>query len=79
MRAKVAGVVLVTCGLMGVVAMTAAPATTQVAMRDKGGHDHNHDDGHGKHGWCIAERESVVGPVCIDVHDVDVLSDILNT
>ncbi|HEV3365732.1 MAG TPA: hypothetical protein VG795_16640 [Acidimicrobiia bacterium] len=77
MRAKVAGVVLVASGLFGAVAMTTAPATFQVAARgdhhDNGGHD-DHDKG-----WCIAERESVVGPVCLDVHDVDILSDILNT
>lgn len=78
MRAKVAGVVLVTSGLFGVVAMTAAPATFQVAARGdqdpEGGADHGNNDG-----WCIAQRESVVGPVCVDIHDVDVLSDILNT
>jgi hypothetical protein len=76
MRAKVAGVVLVVSGLFGAVAMTAAPATFQVASR---GGDHAHDDGHNSDGWCIAQRESVVGPVCVDIHDVDVLSDILNT
>ncbi|MEW6472553.1 MAG: hypothetical protein AB1679_09790 [Actinomycetota bacterium] len=77
MRAKVAGVVLVASGLFGAVAMTAAPATFQVAARG-GGHDHAEGD-HGQEGWCIAQRESVVGPVCVDIHDVDVLSDILNT
>lgn len=78
MRAKVAGVVLVASGLFGAVAMTAAPATFQVAAR--GGHDHaDGDHGSGNDGWCIAQRESVVGPVCVDIHDVDVLSDILNT
>jgi hypothetical protein len=77
MRAKVAGVVLVTSGLFGAVAMTAAPATFQVAAR--GDHAHDDHDGHNSDGWCIAQRESVVGPVCVDIHDVDVLSDILNT
>jgi len=78
MRAKVAGVVLVASGLFGAVAMTAAPATFQVAARG----DHDHPEGghdHDNEGWCIAQRESVVGPVCVDIHDVDVLSDILNT
>jgi hypothetical protein len=77
MRAKVAGVVLVATGLFGVVAMTAAPATFQVAAR--GGHDHAENGHDGNEGWCIAQRESVIGPVCVDIHDVDVLSDILNT
>lgn len=78
MRAKVAGVVLVASGLFGAVAMTAAPATFQVAAR--GGH-HDGDDhhGNGNDGWCIAHEETVVGPVCVDIHDVDVVSDILNT
>jgi hypothetical protein len=79
MRAKVAGVVLVVSGLFGAVAMTAAPTTfQQVANRGGGDHaEHGHDEG--SDGWCIAERESVVGPVCVDIHDVDVVSDILNT
>jgi hypothetical protein len=79
MRAKVAGVVLVASGLFGAVAMTAAPATFQAASRgDHHDHPKGGDDHDGK-GWCIAHRESVVGPTCVDVHDVDVLSDILNT
>lgn len=57
--------------------MTAAPATFQVAAR--GGHDHAENGHDGNEGWCIAQRESVIGPVCVDIHDVDVLSDILNT
>lgn len=73
MRAKVAGVVLVVSGLFGAVAMTAAPAS-QVAARG-GGH---HDDGHGRAGdRCVAEREVLIGPVCVTVNDV--LSDILTT
>lgn len=77
MRAKVAGVVLVVSGLFGAVAMTAAPATFQVAARGGGGHaEHDADS---RDGWCVAQRESVVGPVCVDIRDVDVLSDILNT
>ena len=79
MRAKVAGVVLVASGLFGAVAITAAPATVQLAARG-GDHDHGDDHhGHGNDGWCIAHEETVVGPVCLDVHDVDVVSDILNT
>jgi hypothetical protein len=74
MRAKVAGVVLVASGLFGAVAMTAAPATFQVAARD----GHNGDHEHGRAGdRCVAEREVLIGPVCVTVNDV--LSDILTT
>ncbi len=75
MRAKVAGVVLVTAGLLGAVALTAAPATTtQLANRGGGGHDHGHGAGGDR---CVAEREALIGPVCVSVHDVPI--DILAT
>jgi hypothetical protein len=70
MRAKVIGVVLVTAGLFGAVGMT-SPAS-QLASR---GH-HDHHDGHGGD-RCVAEREVLIGPVCVTVNDV--LSDILTT
>lgn len=77
MRAKVASVVLVTSGLLGAVALPAAFGTPglQVADRGSGGHGGGHDDD----AECIAEDEVVVGPVCVEVEDVDVLSDILAT
>ena len=74
MRAKVIGVVLVTAGLFGAVGMVASPATLQVAAR--GGH-HDHHDGHGGGDRCVAQREVLIGPVCVTVNDV--LSDILTT
>jgi hypothetical protein len=71
MRAKVTGVVLVASGLFGALAMSAAPAT-QLASR--GHNDHEH----GRAGdRCVAEREVLIGPVCVTVNDV--LSDILTT
>ena len=70
MRAKVIGVVLVTSGLLGAVGMT-SPAS-QLASR---GHDGHHDGRAGDR--CVAEREVLVGPVCVTVNDV--LSDILTT
>jgi hypothetical protein len=40
------------------------------------GHDHGDDHGHGVHGdRCVAEGDTLVGPVCVTVNDV--LSDIL--
>jgi len=79
MRAKVSAVVIVIFGLLGAVAIAAAPvARTQVAgsvqPADRGhGQDHDSNDA----GECIAEDEVVVGPVCVEVDDV--ISDILST
>lgn len=71
MRAKVIGVVLVTAGLFGMVGMT-SPAS-QLASRGQGGQR----DGHGGGDRCVAQREVLIGPVCVTVNDV--LSDILTT
>jgi hypothetical protein len=71
MRAKVAGVVLVTSGLLGALAVS-APGGALLASR--GGADH-HDGRAGDR--CVAEREVLIGPVCVTVNDV--LSDILTT
>jgi hypothetical protein len=71
MRAKVIGVVLVTAGLCGMVGMT-SPAS-QLASRGHGGHH----DWHGGGDRCVAQREVLIGPVCVTVNDV--LSDILTT
>jgi hypothetical protein len=70
MRAKVIGVVFVTAGLFGAVGMTSP------ALASRGGHDH-HGDGHGGGDRCVAQREVLIGPVCVTVNDV--LSDILTT
>jgi hypothetical protein len=69
MRAKVTAVVFVAAGLLGTLAVS-APGVTQLANRGHGGADH------GRYGdRCVAEREVLVGPVCVTVNDV--LSDIL--
>jgi hypothetical protein len=69
MRAKVTGVVLVAAGLLGALAVS-APGTAQLASRGGGA---NHDGRAGDR--CVAEREVLVGPVCVTVNDV--LSNIL--
>jgi hypothetical protein len=74
MRAKVASVVLVTSGLLGALAVPFGASGSLVADRGNGGHGGHDDDAE-----CIAEDEVVVGPVCVEVEDVDVLSDILAT
>jgi len=69
MRAKVTGVVFVAAGLLGALAVS-APGVSQLASRGHGGADR------GRAGdRCVAEREVLVGPVCVTVNDV--LSDIL--
>lgn len=73
MRAKVASVVFVTSGLLGALAL---PGATAFQVADRGNGDHG---GHDDDAECIAEDEVVVGPVCVEVEDVDVLSDILAT
>lgn len=71
MRAKVVSVALVIFGLFGAVAM-AAP-TGQAEMASRGGESHSDDAS-----WCIAEEDTLVGPVCVSVEDtlqdIDVLS-----
>ena len=69
MRAKVTSVAFVAAGVLGMLAI-ANPAVTQLASRGHGGADR------GRAGdRCVAEREVLVGPVCVTVNDV--LSDIL--
>jgi hypothetical protein len=67
MRAKIVTVALVIFGLFGAVAMTAP--TGQAESASRGGGDHHHSD---DAEWCIAEEEVLIGPVCVDVDDVDV-------
>lgn len=76
MRAKVASVVLVTSGLLGAVALPAAFGTPGLQVADRG---HGDSSGPDDDAECIAEDEVVVGPICVEVEDVDVLSDILAT
>lgn len=71
MRAKVTGVVFVAAGLLGTLAIS-TPGAALLASR--GGADH-HDGRAGDR--CVAEREVLIGPVCVTVNDV--LSDILTT
>jgi hypothetical protein len=52
--------------------------TNVPAHRDNGKGHHDEDEDNGD-GWCIAEEGSVVGPVCVSVDELEVLSDILST
>ena len=79
MRAKASVVVFVMFGLLGAVGSTASAAERVQAapqVQDRGHRDGDHH-GHDGKGWCVAEEETVVGPVCVNVEDV--LTDILST
>ena len=81
MRAKVAGVALVTCGILGVGAI-AAPG---YAFASRGEH-HDGGDGHdnGQQGneydhSCTSNDHAVIGNVCVIINDLPILGNILST
>lgn len=83
MRAKVASVAFVACGVMSAVALMAPSTATVVASRGgssggEGGHDN------GQHGntydhSCTANDHSVIGNVCVIVDDLPILGHILSS
>jgi hypothetical protein len=80
MRAKVAAVALVTCGVLGVGAI-AAPSTA-FANRGKG-HEHDGGDHNGQQGneydhSCTSNDHSVIGNVCVIINDLPILGNILS-
>ena len=81
MRAKVAAVALVTCGVLGVGAV-AAPG---IAFASRGEHhggeggDHNGQQGNEYNHSCTANDHSVIGNVCVIVDDLPILGHILST
>ena len=79
MRAKVACVALVTCGVLGVGAI-AAPST---AFANRGNdHDGGHDNGQQGNEYdhsCTSNDHSVIGNVCVIINDLPVLGHILST
>ncbi|MGH9000340.1 MAG: hypothetical protein ACRDY7_13230 [Acidimicrobiia bacterium] len=74
MRAKAASVALIATGFLGVAALPFGASGFQVADRGNGGSDSESADPE-----CIAEEEVVIGPVCVELEDVDIISDILST
>jgi hypothetical protein len=77
MRAKVASVVLVACGVLGTVAMAAPSA---YASRGGGGGDGGHDNGQQGNTYnhaCTSNDHAVVGNVCVIVDDLPILGSIL--
>lgn len=73
MRAKVAGVLLVTCAVLGV----AAPgAYASRGEHDDGGHD-NGQQGNTYDHSCTSNDHSLIGNVCVIVNDLPILGHIL--
>jgi len=81
MRAKVAGVALVTCGILGIVAAV-APASAFASRgehdHDGGGHDNGQQDNEYDHS-CTSNDHAVIGNVCVIVNDLPILGNILST
>jgi hypothetical protein len=77
MRAKVASVVLVACGVLGTAAIAAPNA---YASRGGGGGDEGHDNGQQHNTYnhaCTSNDHAVVGNVCVIVDDLPILGSIL--
>lgn len=79
MRAKVASVALVACGVLGAVSITTPSA---YAARDKhghgdgGGHDNGQHDNTYDHS-CTVNDHTLIGNVCVIVNDLPILGHIL--
>lgn len=83
MRAKVLSVIFVACGVLGSVAFTATPGTSELASRGGGSGGSDHESGDGAHDntynhSCTSQNESVVGNVCVIINDLPILGNILS-
>jgi hypothetical protein len=79
MRAKVAGVALVTCGILGLGAIAAPGAAFGARGGDHdGGHDNGQQDNEYDHS-CTSNDHHVVGNVCVIINDLPILGHILST
>jgi hypothetical protein len=80
MRAKVAGVALVTCGVLGLGAI-AAPSTAFASRGEghdgDGGHDNGQQGNEYDHS-CTSNDHSVIGNVCVIINDLPILGNILS-
>ena len=75
MRAKVASVALVACGILGVVA---APAAYASRGDGGGGHDNGQQDNYYDHS-CTSNDRHVIGNVCVIINDLPILGHILSS
>jgi hypothetical protein len=81
MRAKVAGVALVTCGILSVGAIAApgyAFASRGENDHDGGGHDNGQQGNEYDHS-CTSNDHAVIGNVCVIINDLPILGNILST
>jgi hypothetical protein len=79
MRARVASVALVACGVLGVVSI-ATPATASQLANRGGGRDGGHDNGQHDNTYthsCTSNDHAVAGNVCVIVDDLPILGHIL--
>ena len=82
MRAKVASVALVVCGVFGAAALAAPVTATQQASRadhheDGGGHDNGQQGNEYDHS-CTSNDHAVIGNVCVIINDLPILGNILS-
>ncbi len=79
MRAKVASVALVACGVFGVGALAAPVTALELASRGDGdgGHDNGQQDNEYDHS-CTSNDHSVIGNVCVIINDLPILGNILS-
>lgn len=83
MRAKVASVVIVACGVFGTAALATPGAVTQQASRetgqgDGGGHDNGQQGNNYDHS-CTSNDKHVVGSVCVIINDLPILGHVLSS
>ena len=83
MRAKVASVVFVACGVLGATALATPGAITQQASRgtgqgDGGGHDNGQQGNEYDHS-CTSNDRHVIGSVCVIINDLPILGHVLSS
>ena len=83
MRAKVAGVVFVACGILGAAAFATPGTAAQLASRanhhgDGDGHDNGQQGNEYDHS-CTSNDKHVVGSVCVIINDLPILGHVLSS
>jgi hypothetical protein len=80
MRAKVASVVLVVCGVLGAAAVASPSAYASRGGGDGGGDGHdNGQQGNTYNHACTSNDHAVVGNVCVIIDDLPILGSILTS
>jgi hypothetical protein len=84
MRAKVASVVVVACGILGASALATPGTVTQLASRSAhhgdggGGHDNGQQGNEYDHS-CTSNDRHVIGSICVIVNDLPILHSVLSS